>query len=98
MIEKCHKHPEREAIAICHYCHRYLCSDCSTWNDTWKYYRCKDESECLECRAINPTIEELATSNMYDIEALIEVLARKEIVTKKEILEEIKKMKGKKKG
>jgi len=40
------------------------------------------------------SIEELAISNMYEIEALIEVLARKGMVNKEEILEEIRKMKG----
>jgi len=43
------------------------------------------------------SIEELAISNMYEIEALIEVLERKGIVSKNEILDEIKKMKGTKK-
>ena len=42
-------------------------------------------------------IEELVTSNMFKIEALIEVLAEKGIVNKKEILEVILKMKKKKK-
>ena len=42
------------------------------------------------------SIEELAISNMYEIEALIEVLARKGIVSKVEVLEEIKKMKRRK--
>ena len=42
------------------------------------------------------SIEELAISNMYEIEALIEVLARKGIVSKQEILEEIKRMKRRK--
>lgn len=37
-------------------------------------------------------MEELAISNMYEIEALIEVLAKKGIVSREEILEEIKKM------
>ena len=41
------------------------------------------------------SIEELAISNMYEIEALIEVLARKGIVTKGEVLEQIKKMRQK---
>ena len=43
------------------------------------------------------SIEEIAISNMYEIEALIEVLARKGIVSKEEILEEIRKMKSKSK-
>ena len=42
-------------------------------------------------------IEKLVTSNTFKIEALIEVLAKKGIVNKKEILEEILKMKRKKK-
>jgi hypothetical protein len=42
-------------------------------------------------------IEELVTSNMFKIEALIEVLAKKGIVNKKEILEVILRMKRKKK-
>jgi hypothetical protein len=42
-------------------------------------------------------IEELVTSNMFKIEALIEVLDKKGILGKKEILEEILKMKRKKK-
>jgi hypothetical protein len=41
------------------------------------------------------SMEELTISNMYEIEALIEVLVNKGIVSKEEILEEIKKMKGK---
>ena len=42
-------------------------------------------------------IEKLVTSNTFKIEALIEVLAKKGILNKKEILEEILKMKRKKK-
>ena len=42
------------------------------------------------------SIEELVISNMYEIEALIEVLVRKGIVSKEELLEEINKMKAKK--
>ena len=38
------------------------------------------------------SIEELTLSNMYEIEALIEVLEKKGIVSKKEVLEEIKRM------
>lgn len=41
-------------------------------------------------------IGEIAISNMHEIEALTEVLIRKGIVTKEEILEEIKKMRAKK--
>ena len=42
-------------------------------------------------------IEELVTSNMFKIEALIEVLAQKGVVDKKEILEVILRMKKMKK-
>lgn len=42
-------------------------------------------------------IEELVTSNMFKIEALIEVLAKKGVVDKKEILEVILRMKKRKK-
>ena len=42
-------------------------------------------------------IEELVTSNMFKIEALIEVLAEKGIVKKKEILDMILRMKKRKK-
>jgi hypothetical protein len=42
-------------------------------------------------------IEKLVTTNMFKIEALIEVLAKKGIVNKKEILEVILRMKRKKK-
>ena len=42
-------------------------------------------------------IEELITSNMFKIEALIEVLAQKGVVDKKEILEVILRMKKMKK-
>jgi hypothetical protein len=42
------------------------------------------------------SIEELTISNMYEIEALIEVLVRKGMVSKEEVLEEIKKMRGRK--
>jgi hypothetical protein len=41
-------------------------------------------------------IEELVTSNMFKIEALIEVLAKQGIVNKREILEVILRMKKKK--
>jgi hypothetical protein len=41
------------------------------------------------------SIEELTISNMYEIEALIEVLAIKGIISKEEVLEEIKRMRGK---
>lgn len=41
-------------------------------------------------------IEELVTSNMFKIEALIEVLTKKGIVKKKEILDVILRMKKKK--
>ena len=41
-------------------------------------------------------IEELVTSNMFKLEALIEVLAQKGIVNKKEILDMILRMKKKK--
>ena len=42
-------------------------------------------------------IEELVTSNMFKLEALIEVLAEKGIVNKKEILDMILRMKKRKK-
>jgi hypothetical protein len=45
----------------------------------------------------NYIYEELLTSNMFKIEALIEVLAQNGILNKKEILEIILKMKKKKK-
>ena len=41
------------------------------------------------------SIEEIAISNMYEIEALIEVLVRRGIISKEEVLEQIKKMRGK---
>jgi hypothetical protein len=41
------------------------------------------------------SIEELTISNMYELEALIEVLARRGIVNEEGVLEEIKKMRGK---
>jgi len=104
MIQSCYKHPEKDATAICHYCQRYLCTDCAAWNSTWKYSYCKNESECLKYRETDaPSIrikevgvEELVTLTMYEIEALIELLARKGIVSKEEIRKEIKKMRPKK--
>jgi hypothetical protein len=42
------------------------------------------------------SIEELTISNMYEIEALIEVLVKKGMVSKDDVLEEIKKMRGRK--
>ena len=42
-------------------------------------------------------IEELVTSNMFKLEALIEVLAKKGVVNKKEILDMILRMKKRKK-
>ena len=39
------------------------------------------------------TIEEVAMSNMYQLEAMIRVLERKGILTKQEVLEELKIMK-----
>ena len=44
------------------------------------------------------SIEELTISNMYEIEALIEVLVRKGLIAKEEILQEIKRMKREKRG
>ena len=44
------------------------------------------------------SIEELTISNMYEIEALIEVLVRKGIIAKEEILQEITRMKKAKRG
>ena len=41
-------------------------------------------------------INELVISNMYEIEALIEVLHRKGIISKEEVLEEIRRMKANK--
>jgi len=37
------------------------------------------------------TFEELTVSNMYEIEAMINVLIRKNIITKDEIIQEIRK-------
>jgi hypothetical protein len=39
------------------------------------------------------TLEELAISNMWEIEALINVLDRKGLISKEELLEEVKKIK-----
>lgn len=38
------------------------------------------------------TIEELTVSNMYEIQAVINILQKKGILTKEEILEEIKEL------
>ena len=43
------------------------------------------------------SFEDLLTSNIYTQEALINVLEKKGIVTKRELLEEIKKLKDKQK-
>ena len=59
------------------------------------HFNCKAKmAEPLNSKEV-VSIEELAISNMYEIEVLIEVLARKEIVSKEEVLEEIKKMREK---
>ena len=42
------------------------------------------------------TFKELLMSNMYEQEALINILERKGIITKQEVLEEIKSLKEKK--
>ena len=42
------------------------------------------------------TFEELLMSNMFEQEALINILERKGIITKQEVLEEIKSLKEKK--
>ena len=41
------------------------------------------------------TFEELLMSNMYEQEALINILERKGIITKQEVLEEIKELREK---
>ena len=43
------------------------------------------------------SFEDLLTSNIYTQEALINVLEKKGIITKRELLEEIKKLKDKQK-
>ena len=43
------------------------------------------------------SFEDLLTSNIYTQEALVNVLEKKGIVTKRELLEEIKKLKDKQK-
>ena len=42
------------------------------------------------------TLEEITVSNMYEIEALIRVLEKKNILTHQEVLEELKKIKEEK--
>jgi len=42
------------------------------------------------------TLEELAISTMYEVEAVINVFERKGLLTRDEVLEEIKRMSGKK--
>jgi len=42
------------------------------------------------------TLEELTVSTLYEIEAVINVLDRKGLLTKEEVLEEIKILSGKK--
>lgn len=45
MARKCHRHPQYNALATCHYCGRPLCSDCvATGNG---YYYCKNLDDCL---------------------------------------------------
>jgi len=44
------------------------------------------------------TIQEIAISNMLEIEALIELLDEKGIITKDELMEKWKKMRGKIRG
>ena len=43
MREKCHNHPQRNALNFCHSCGRYFCSECLTEGET--YYYCHSE-EC----------------------------------------------------
>lgn len=50
MTEKCHDHPERNAVATCRYCGRYLCDECLVHNKKAKYYSCKDTQDCLTCQ------------------------------------------------
>ena len=45
----------------------------------------------------NVSFEDLLTSNIYTQEALVNVLEKKGIITKRELLEEIKKLKDKQK-
>jgi hypothetical protein len=40
------------------------------------------------------SLEELAISNMWELEALINVLVQKNLITKEELLEEIKELKS----
>ena len=59
------------------------------------HFNCKAKmAEPLDPKEV-VSIEELALSNMYEIEVLIVVLEKKGIVSKKELLKEIKKMKAK---
>ena len=44
------------------------------------------------------TINEIAITNMVEIEALIELLEEKGIITKEELMEKCKKVKGKMRG
>lgn len=41
MNEKCHNHPDREALSLCHSCGSYYCADCLT--EGIEYYYCQLE-------------------------------------------------------
>ena len=45
MIRNCYNHLENDAIGTCHYCDRYLCSECLVKSEG--YYSCKNRYDCL---------------------------------------------------
>jgi hypothetical protein len=83
MPEKCHHHPEKNAIATCHYCDRSFCDECLVHNRKAKYYRCKDEQNCLSYQesqfADNAYLQDHKTllKNLdTDLHRLVEIMER----------------------
>jgi hypothetical protein len=78
--EKCYNHPEKNAIGTCHYCCRYLCSECSLLNRKEKHICCKDEIECLNYQ------EGQSASTGYTIETNTSSCNKQELVAKNETI------------
>lgn len=84
MTEKCYHHPERNVVATCRYCGRYLCDECLVHNKKAKYYSCKDTQDCLTCQESQSTggdaymqDHEAVLKNLdKDLHRLVEIMER----------------------
>jgi len=58
MKEKCHTHPDRNALSFCHSCGKHYCEECLT--DGGEYYYCKEE-KCQNDKAQETSRIEVTT-------------------------------------